>query len=108
MMLATIAPFTEETRMKIRTDTQQPTVAQEKVSRGEDAQTGAVQQKKSAKAQPKGDTVKLSSSLDSELQSREAEQAQRVDTIKGLVKSGKYQVNSRDVAEKMLSGKSNS
>jgi len=46
--------------------------------------------------------------MDTELKSRQAEQAKRVESIKALVQAGKYEVSSRAVAKKMLSGSSGS
>jgi negative regulator of flagellin synthesis FlgM len=86
--------------MKI-TDSQQPSAAQ-KVEKEAEAKRSTG--KKSAAAKPQqGDRIEISKSLDAELQAREAEQAKRVEHIKLQLQTGKYQVSSRDVAEKMLS-----
>ena len=91
--------------MKIPTETQQAAAPQKVES--DDTRAATAQQKKTAKPK-KADRVELSASLDTQLSTRQAEQAQRVATIKSLVKSGKYRVSSLDVAEKMVSGSSDS
>lgn len=90
--------------MKIHTGHQQPTIAQQKIDSGpEKTESKIAKQKTAARPLDKGDTVQLSRSLDTELKNRQAEQAKHVESIKALIKDGKYQVSSRDVAEKMLS-----
>ncbi|HJV65499.1 MAG TPA: flagellar biosynthesis anti-sigma factor FlgM [Geomonas sp.] len=61
-----------------------------------------VRKKKAPRPGAKGDTVALPEPVDAELDPRQAEQARRVQTIKEQVKSGKYKVDARDVAEKMI------
>jgi flagellar biosynthesis anti-sigma factor FlgM len=92
--------------MKIVTESQQPTGVQQNIeSRGDKPELVAVRPKKGPKSSEKKDTVELSeSSVETELKTREAEQAKRVQALKELIQSGKYQVSSREVAEKMLSG----
>jgi flagellar biosynthesis anti-sigma factor FlgM len=85
--------------MKI-TDTQQSTAAP-KVER--DDQRAVAGKKGAAAKAPQQDRIEFSKTLDSELEARKAEQAKRVEEIKTQLQTGKYQVNSRDVAEKMLS-----
>lgn len=93
--------------MKIPTGSQQPAIAQRTIdARAEEAASNAAQQKKAAKTGPARDTVEISASIDIELKKQQAEQAMRVESIKSLVKAGKYQVSSLAVAEKMLSGSS--
>ncbi len=92
--------------MKIATGTQQPDTAQQRVDdKAQAAAPGAAPQK-TGKAGPKTDTVNFSTTIDKELINRQALQAVRVESIKSLVKAGKYQVSSLAVAEKMLSGSS--
>ena len=91
--------------MKIQTGSPQSTIAHQAADgRAEATGPGAKRQKATAKPLKNGDTVELSGSLDTELKNRQAEQAKRVESIKALVKSGKYQVSSHDVAEKILHG----
>lgn len=94
--------------MKIVTEPQQPTVAQQNIdSRGGKPEV-VVPLPKRAKGMEKKDAVELSAaSLETELKTREAEQARRVQALKELIQSGKYRVSSREVAEKMLSGSRN-
>lgn len=75
-------------------------------ARAEINESGAAGRKPAAKQLRNADSVELSASLTGELKHRQAEQSQRVETIKSLLNSGKYRVGSRDVAEKMLSGSS--
>ncbi|HBG08380.1 MAG: flagellar biosynthesis anti-sigma factor FlgM [Geobacteraceae bacterium GWC2_58_44] len=90
--------------MKIQTGSKQPAVTQQSTgSRADKAETGAAQQKAAAKSPGKKDSVELSNSLDTEMKSQQAEQAKRVASLKALLTAGKYQVSSREVAEKMLS-----
>jgi flagellar biosynthesis anti-sigma factor FlgM len=90
--------------MKIQTGSQQPTIAQQNIdTKSRRTESGAARPKTSKPLQ-KPDTTQFSAALDTELKSRQAEQAKRVESIKSLVKAGKYQVGSREVAEKMLSG----
>ena len=89
--------------MKIAPALQQPTPATEAVeNKDKKAETPA--QPKSAKRRHAADRVDISASLSAGLQARQDQQAARVESIKSLIKSGSYQVSSRDVAEKMLSG----
>lgn len=64
----------------------------------------AARKKKAPKAGTQGDTVSLSAAVDSELDARQAEQAEKVRAIKELIKEGKYQVEPRAVAAKMIAG----
>jgi len=90
--------------MKIQTGSQQPTIAQQNIdSKAQRSESGATRPKASKPVQ-KQDTTQFSATLDTELKNRQAEQAKRVETIKSQVKAGKYQVSSREVAEKMLAG----
>ena len=89
--------------MKILTGSQQPTIEQQPIdSRADRNASGATQPKSTMKAREPGYTVELSSSLGTELKSRQAAQTQRIESIKSLVTAGTYQVNSRSVAEKMI------
>jgi flagellar biosynthesis anti-sigma factor FlgM len=90
--------------MKIITGSQQPTAAQQATESKAAGTNAARRQQTAAKTEQKSDTVELSGSLDSELKIQQAAQAKRVEAIKSLVMAGKYQVDSLDVAEKMLSG----
>jgi flagellar biosynthesis anti-sigma factor FlgM len=91
--------------MKIHTGSQQPTIAQQSIDgKADRTESSVTRQKTAAKPLQKGDNVELSSSLGTELKNQQAELAKRVESIKALVKAGKYDVSSRDVAEKMLSG----
>lgn len=95
--------------MKIVNEPQQPTLAQSIENKAEKTGQGAARQKSTPKSATKGDSVDISaSSMDTELKSRQAEQAKRVESIKALVQAGKYEVSSRAVAKKMLSGSSGS
>lgn len=86
--------------MKI-TDAQKPSAAQQ-VDVDEKLQREL--KKKGAAATPQQrDRIDFTKALDAELQARQAEQAKRVEQIKAQLQGGKYQVTSRDVAEKMLS-----
>jgi flagellar biosynthesis anti-sigma factor FlgM len=90
--------------MKIATDSQQPAVAQQAVQKkAAKPEAAGVREKTGAKRPRKGDTVQLSGSIDAEIKARQAAQARRVESIKALVQDGKYQVESRKVAEKMVS-----
>lgn len=90
--------------MKISTTAQQPIIGNQAIdSKTGSAQSSAKGQKTAAKTAPKGDSVKFSATLDTELKNRQTEQAKRVENIKSRVNSGKYEVSSREVAEKMLS-----
>jgi flagellar biosynthesis anti-sigma factor FlgM len=92
--------------MKIRSDNQQPAVAQQVIEKSAAPQESeAARQKAPAKAAPKKDSVEFSAALDAELQSRQAGQAERVEAIKAQLSAGEYEVSSRAVAEKMLSGR---
>jgi flagellar biosynthesis anti-sigma factor FlgM len=93
--------------MKILTGTQQPTIAQQAIDSGADRTESGATQKKTA-AKPLGDKVDFSAAPATELKYQQELQAKRVESIKSLVKAGKYQVSSRDVAQKMLSGNSGS
>lgn len=93
--------------MKILTGSQQPTIAQQTAdSKAEATESAATQPQTAAKTDRKRDTVELSTASGKELGNQQAAQLQskRVDALKSLVSAGKYQVSSRDVAEKMLSG----
>lgn len=92
--------------MKIHNQQSQPATAQQVEGSQRAKESGAARKKTAAKPEAKGDTVQLSSPVDAELNARQAEQAQRVVTIKELVKSGKYKVDAHAVAEKMVSRKS--
>ena len=46
--------------------------------------------------------------MENELKTREAQQAKRVQALKELIDSGKYEVSSSEVVEKMLAGSSRS
>jgi flagellar biosynthesis anti-sigma factor FlgM len=90
--------------MKISTTSQQPVIShQAKENKTASAQSGAKGPKAAGKTAPKGDSVKFSGALDTELKNRQTEQAKRVQDIKTRVNSGKYDVSSREVAEKILS-----
>jgi flagellar biosynthesis anti-sigma factor FlgM len=91
--------------MKIANTTQQPVTSQEIDKVGQKTAAGGLNKKAAAKGPRQGDTVELSSALDAELRAQESQRAQRVETIKSLVRAGKYKVDSREVAEKMLSDK---
>lgn len=92
--------------MKIVTEPQQPTIVQQNIdSRGDKPELVAARPKKGAKSSENKDIVDISvSSVESELKTREAEQAKRVQALKELIESGEYKVSSRAVAEKMLAG----
>ena len=93
--------------MKILTNSQQSGLTQQIADRrAEGTASDDTRQKAAAKAGARGDSVVLSTALDTELKTQQAQQAMRVESIKSLVKSGKYQVSSLAVAEKMLSGTS--
>jgi len=92
--------------MKITPETIQPRPVQQVESRT-DSQHGIAQNNSAAKNPKKGDVVELSAALDQELTGRQEElQAERIEAIKAEVAAGTYQVSSRAVAEKMLSGSS--
>jgi flagellar biosynthesis anti-sigma factor FlgM len=86
--------------MKI-TDSQKPTAAQQ-VENDETLQR-EVKKKGTAASPQQKDRIEFTKALDAELQARQADQAKRVEQIKARLQGGKYQVSSRDVAEKMLS-----
>jgi flagellar biosynthesis anti-sigma factor FlgM len=89
--------------MKIQNQPPQTATTQQ-VEKGPQAKEAGASRKKAAeKPTAKGDTLELSSLPDTQL---EAAQAQRVQAIKEQVKSGKYKVDARAVAEKMITGKS--
>ena len=92
--------------MKIVTEPQQPTVVQQNIdSSGDKPELVAARPKKAAKSSENKDIVDISaSSMETELKTREAEQAKRVQALKELIESGEYKVSSRAVAEKMLAG----
>lgn len=91
--------------MKITTGSRQPTIAQQTTDSSPEAtESGATRRKTAAKPAESGDTVALSTSVETEIKNRQAEQAKRVESIKSLVKAGKYEVSSREVAEKILAG----
>lgn len=88
--------------MKIQTDSQQPSVPQAE-AKTEAAAPAAVKQKKAKKSAEAGDCVDFSSAaVGRKMKAQQDAQAERVQSIKTLVKSGKYHVDARDVAEKML------
>jgi flagellar biosynthesis anti-sigma factor FlgM len=90
--------------MKIETGYHQPAIVQQSIDNTADRTTSAASQQNTATKQTKHqDIVNLSSSLDTDTK-QQAEQAKRVEAIKALVTSGKYQVSSRLVAEKMIYG----
>ncbi|HJV35383.1 flagellar biosynthesis anti-sigma factor FlgM [Geomonas sp.] len=88
--------------MKIQNQPPQTTTTQQ-VDKGRQTKEARASRKKAAEMPAGGDNVQLSSLPETQL---EAEQAQRVQAIKEQVKSGKYRVDARAVAEKLVSGKS--
>jgi len=89
--------------MKIVSGSQQQKVVQPKNDNLTEAAASVAQQQKTAEKQAqKGDTVQFSASLEEQLNSLQTKQAQRVDSIKGELSAGTYQVSSFDVAAKML------
>ena len=91
--------------MKILTGSQQTVLTQQMAGRRA-AGAASDGKKTAAKTATQGDSVDISAPLDKELKNQQAQQATRVESIKSLVKSGKYQVSSTAVAEKMLSASS--
>lgn len=89
--------------MKIQNQPPQPAATKQIEKSAAKQEAGTVSKKKAAAKSAKGDTVELTASTDAELAARQAEQAQRVKELKGLVQSGNYRVDARDVAEKMVS-----
>ena len=91
--------------MKI-SETMQPKPVQQIDSRA-GSQPGIAPNSTPAKQMQKGELVELSATLDKQLGGQQEElQAKRVASIKSQVMAGTYQVTSRAVAEKMLSGAS--
>ena len=91
--------------MKILPGLQQATpAAQSAAQKSEKVETPA--QPKAAQASRVADHVDFSASLSAGLKAQQVQQAARVESIKARIKTGGYQVSSRDVAEKMLSGSS--
>ena len=91
--------------MKIVPGLQQATPAAESAAqKNEKVEPPA--QPKEAKTSRAADRVDFSASLSAGLKAQQDQQAARVDSIKARIKAGSYQVSSRDVAEKMLSGSS--
>lgn len=76
-------------------------------ARAAKSEATAAQQKtaeKSANPSPRSDRVELSTALTGASQTQQEMQAKRVESIKARIQAGTYEVSSRDVAEKMLSG----
>jgi negative regulator of flagellin synthesis FlgM len=97
--------------MKILSDTQQPAVASqtaesktEKIESEVRQQKLAAKQAKTAKPSRTADKVDLSASVTAGSQTLQDLQTKRVESIKARIEAGTYEVSSRDVAEKMLSG----
>lgn len=91
--------------MKIANTTQKAVTGQEIEKVGQRAEADGLKKKAAAKGPRQTDTVELSSALDAELKAQESQRAERVASIKSQVRAGKYKVDSREVAEKMLSHK---
>lgn len=91
--------------MKIAREPQQPNIAQQAVDhKVENAEPIAARPKARKTAAKTKDTVDVAApSLEAEVKNLQAEQAKRVQALKELVEEGKYEVSSREVAEKMLS-----
>jgi flagellar biosynthesis anti-sigma factor FlgM len=86
--------------MKIIPGSQQASLAAQTAEK--DEKTAASSKKQAAARTPRtADQVDFSASLSTGPKSQQ-EQANRVESIKSLVKAGTYQVSSREVAEKML------
>jgi negative regulator of flagellin synthesis FlgM len=94
--------------MKITIDSQQTVPAGETSDRTSAAKGPETARRQAAKAPPRRDSVQLSDALHAELGTRESEQAERVEALKARVAAGEYQVDARAVAEKILSGRSDS
>lgn len=91
--------------MKIQADTQHPAQVQQAISKG-DSQAAAGKER-TGKPQQKTDLVQLSSGVESQRTGELEElQTRRVEEIKAKVAAGTYRVDSRLVAEKMLSADS--
>jgi len=91
--------------MKILPGLPQPVQAAETVEKKTE-QDSSTKRKAAAKPSRGADQVDFSASLTAGLKAQQNQQAQRVETIKSLIKAGTYQVSSHDVAEKLLSGSS--
>jgi len=92
--------------MKILPELSQPVQAAETVEKKNAPTDSSTKRKAAAQPSRGADQVDFSASLTSGLKAQQDQQAKRVESIKSLIKAGTYQVSSRDVAEKMLSGSS--
>jgi flagellar biosynthesis anti-sigma factor FlgM len=88
--------------MKILPGSQQPAPTTETAENTTQKQSTAATRKDSAKTSRKRDRVDFSASLTASLQTQQDQQARRVEAIKARLEAGNYQVNSHDIAEKML------
>jgi anti-sigma28 factor (negative regulator of flagellin synthesis) len=86
--------------MKILNESIQPIVAPP-ATRTDKTGSAAARPNAALKPLSNADKVDFAATLDTSLKTQ-AQQAKRVEEIKSLMKAGKYQVDSRDVAEKML------
>lgn len=87
--------------MKILTGSQQTAIPQPLLISRSEATPPGLREKPAAQRVRKGDTVQIS--IESELKTRQADQAKRVDLIRSQVQSGNYRINTVAVAEKLLS-----
>jgi len=87
--------------MKIIPGSQQAALGPEQAEKTEKIASSS-RQPATARPPRTADQVDFSASLGTDPKSQQELQAKRVESIKSLVKTGSYQVSSREVAEKML------
>jgi len=92
--------------MKILPGTQEPPQTAETAENKTEQAASRATPKAAAKTPSKTDSVDFSAALSQGIKAQAELQAKRVESVKSRIQAGTYQVSSRDVAEKMLSGAS--